>query len=148
MSKIKYKATKERLFGWGDEGGDGLRIVILENMFTNKDFDDESREYFFSILEQDIMNGLENMIGTVKKITIFWEHPDGIIKVKFSNSMEAENCVQKMNGWKYNGREIQCYYFDGKTNYNRVGLDENKIENIEKIEKIVEKLLDDDVIKE
>lgn len=63
---------------------------------------------------------VEREIGEIKKIQIFKDNPLGITKIKFKDSSSAEKCIKLINNRFYNGRIVKCYYYDGKTNYNKV----------------------------
>jgi len=119
IAKIKYKANKEKLMGWKDDDDitEGLRIVILENMFGPEDFTEETKTAFFELLEQDIRLDFEEKFGAIKRIKIFEHHPDGIVQIKFVRASDSENCIKIVNNRFYNGRRVECFYWDGKTNY-------------------------------
>jgi len=119
LAKIKYKANQEKLMGWKDDDDitEGLRIVILRNMFGPEDFTEETRAAFFELLEQDIRIDFEEKFGVIKRIKIFEHHPDGVVQIKFERASDAENCIKLVNHRLYNGRRVECFYWDGKTNY-------------------------------
>lgn len=80
-----------------DEGGIGLKIIVLQNMFSlqeaksssvNADFLVESN--FKEELMSDVRSGCEPF-GVVEKVTIFDTNPDGIVVVKFKSANAAEN---------------------------------------------------------
>jgi len=43
-------------------------------------------------------------VGEVIKIEIFEKHKDGVIKVKFQNSYDADQCIGIMNGRYFDHR--------------------------------------------
>lgn len=92
------------------------------------------------MLRLDIEKFLSTL-GQIQQLTIYKEHPRGIVRVKFKEAISAEKCVHLLNGKKYNGRKVECFYYDGKTNYNRVEPvpSEDKINDF--IEEILEKEL-------
>ena len=63
---------------------------------------------------------IEQEIGSIKKLQIYKENPLGIVRVKFNESSDAEKCIKIINNRMYNGRTVKCYYYDGKTNYNKI----------------------------
>lgn len=119
LAKIKWRANMERVAGWGDpdDQAEGLRIVILRGMFEPADFDEAGREAFFATLEEDIRLDFEEKFGPIKRITVCENHPDGVVQVKFERAGDAERCMHAVHNRFYNGHQIECFYWDGKTNY-------------------------------
>ncbi len=119
LAKIKFKASMEKMLGWGDDDdlAEGLRIVILKNMFGPEDTTEEGREEFFKLLEQDIRLDFEEKFGPIKQIKIFEDHPEGVVQIKFEKAPDAEKCLKLVHNRYYNGRQVDCFYWDGKTNY-------------------------------
>ena len=64
----------------------------------------------------DIKEELER-IGPVVRVKFFDTHPDGIVEVKFKEDKDAEECVSLMDGRFFDGREVECFYWDGETDY-------------------------------
>lgn len=97
----------------------GLRIVILEGMFTQEEvqMNEDRLDFFFEELELDVKAEIEQSIGAIDKIHIFRENPKGVIKIRFFSSLNAEECIKVMNGRFFDGRQIKCYFWDGKTDF-------------------------------
>ena len=66
--------------------------------------------------KDDIKQELEK-IGAIVRIRFFDTHPDGIVEVKFKEEKEASECITIMDGRFYDSREIECFYWDGETDY-------------------------------
>ena len=117
LTKIKYKANREKTFGWGEESGnDGLKIVILKGMFKLEDYTDENRDLFFEYLDTEIRREVSK-IGEIKTLEIYKDNPGGYVKIRFVKSSSASECIEIMNGRLYNGENIECFYHDNITNY-------------------------------
>jgi hypothetical protein len=43
-----------------------------------------------------------------------------VVKIKFKKSLSAKKCIELMHKRYFDCRELECFYFDGKTNYNYV----------------------------
>ena len=63
-------------------------------------------------------------MGPVKKITVYEFDPNGTVQIKFEDPKHAEACIgvgkyliQLMNERWFNGKCLECFYWDGKTNY-------------------------------
>lgn len=89
-----------------DEGGIGLKIIVLQNMFSLQEAKSSSVNADFLVepnfkeeLMSDVRSGCEPF-GVVEKVTIFDTNPDGIVVVKFKSANAAENvkssCDDKM----------------------------------------------------
>jgi len=133
------RAAAAQALSWSDDPTLGrgtkhaLRVVVLENMFHPSDFSpgpdcDPSTSSSTSIstgssfvdeLESDIASGCE-VYGGLEKITVFSQHPDGIVSVKFVHALDAQACVKGMNGRVYNGRRLKVYYWDHDTDFTAV----------------------------
>jgi HIV Tat-specific factor 1 len=127
LQRYKLKTDIERMLGWNEEDDEkGLKIVILKNMFEPIEFlkDPTLR----SDLELDIIEECEANFGEIEKFLIFEEHPDGLVKIKFRTPSAAEKCIQALNGRIYNGRSIETFYWDGKTDYRKTREDEVSVE--------------------
>lgn len=59
----------------------------------------------------------ETKLGPVKKIIVHEFNPQGVVQIKFQEAKPAEECIKLMNGRFFGGRELECFYWDGKTNY-------------------------------
>jgi len=116
VTKIKLKSDQERQFSWADEeAGEGLKIVVIKNMFTLEEA--EAEETFFEDLKRDILEECEAKLGPVHRITIFENHPQGVVQIKFKEAAAAEGCIKLMEGRFFAGRRIECFYWDGVTDY-------------------------------
>ncbi|KAK8789658.1 hypothetical protein WA171_001749, partial [Blastocystis sp. BT1] len=113
----------------GDEevGGVGLKIIVLENMFSLE----EAQKPGFKIeMKSDVLEGCEPF-GTVDKITVFDTNPNGIVVVKFKSANAADNCVKKMDGRFFAGRKLKAYFWDGHTDYRVKITEEEENEKLE-----------------
>jgi HIV Tat-specific factor 1 len=127
LKRFKLKTDIERMLGWNEEDEEkGLKIVILKNMFEPIEFlkDPTLRQD----LELDIIEESETNFGEIEKFMIFDEHPDGIVKIKFHTPSAAEKSIQALNGRFYNNRNIEAFYWDGKTDYRKTQDDEVSVE--------------------
>ena len=106
--KVAMSAMSQAL-SWNedDDGGASkfsfLKIVVLENMFTPSDFDDEE---FLPELEEDIATEC-GKVGEIEKITVFSSNPRGIVVVKFSTAFAAQRCIELMDGRFFGGKKIR-----------------------------------------
>mmetsp|Transcript_9206 Transcript_9206/g.22610 ORF Transcript_9206/g.22610 Transcript_9206/m.22610 type:complete len:569 (-) Transcript_9206:264-1970(-) len=126
--KIKKTDVKFKKFqqaqgaGWDDDGIreiKGFRIVILKYMFTQDEAGKgiEQREKFFEDLKLEVGTEIESKCGEIEKLTVFEYNPDGVIAVKFKQGTSAAKCIEIMHGRYFGQRKLECFYFDGKTNY-------------------------------
>jgi HIV Tat-specific factor 1 len=110
--------------GW-DEGENGriagglkgLRIVVLLNIFDPVELKHDINDEKLQALEKEVRTTCED-IGIVEKITVFSNHPAGVMIVKFSLPTAASEAVTKFNGLVLqNGRKVEASYWDGVTDY-------------------------------
>ena len=41
------------------------------------------------------------------------------MKIKFFSALHAEECIKLMNNRFFDGRELKCFFWDGKTDYRK-----------------------------
>ena len=99
--------------GWDEEKEiKGLRIVIIQNLF--------SLDSFSKDLKEKTVKYIEDNIGNVERTKIFQNNPDGVMEIKFKKASDAEACIEEMNNKEFSGRVLKCFYYDGKTDYRNV----------------------------
>lgn len=119
LQRYKIKTDVNRMLGWNEaEDEQGLRIVILKNLFEPIEFFED--EGLRQDLELDIIEECEANFGQIERFHIFEEHLEGIIKIKFKTPNAAEKCIEGLNHRYYNGKLIESFYWDGKTDYNKL----------------------------
>ena len=74
-------------------------------------------EQFFKELEEELKIELETQVGSVGKIEFFKENPNGVCKLRFTSSLNAEECIKLMHDRWFDERQLKCFYWDGKTDY-------------------------------
>ncbi|CAM9668900.1 unnamed protein product, partial [Discosporangium mesarthrocarpum] len=116
--KVARAATVQAL-SWAenDDTGQvkgGLKIVVLENMFSPSDF--EKNDKFGEELEADLLVEGEKL-GPVEKITVFAKNKKGPVVIKFGTAYAASECVKVMDGRFFGGKKLSCHFWDGVTNY-------------------------------
>jgi len=84
-------------------------------MFNPKDA--EGTEDFYEDLKGEVGAETESKCGKIEKITVFEKNLDGVIAIRFDSALSAEKCIQLMNGRWFGGKQIECDYFDGVTDY-------------------------------
>lgn len=110
MEKLRIKAELERKLGDEDDlhiHEIGLRIVILEGMYTEEEVlsYQERLDFFFDELELELRQEIEAGIGPIEKIQFFPENPrNGYIKIKFLSAIHAEETIKLMAGRFFDGR--------------------------------------------
>jgi len=110
--------SQQSLFSWHEVGDENPRVVILKHMFHPDDFAEEVT------LKQDLRLDMQEelgKLGTVERIRIYEHHPEGVISVKFADSLVAQKCVEKMRGRWYNGARVIADLWDNVTDYRPPG---------------------------
>jgi HIV Tat-specific factor 1 len=116
IAKIRYQVNQEKMLTWDDDiQGEGLRIVIVKNMFTPEIVLTDPE--YLEMIREDITCECEQNAWKVKRMVIFEFHPEGVVEIKFEKGEHAEACIGVFNGRFYGGRMLECGYYDGKTNY-------------------------------
>ncbi len=59
-------------------------------------------------------------VGTVEKVKIYHLHPEGVVTIKFRDEDAAAECVERMQGRFFGGRQLSASLWDGFTQYGKV----------------------------
>merc|ERR1711998_793469 len=102
--KKRNGLTQDSALGWDDFRTDaGGRILIISNVFAPEDSKEEG---FAEDLEVDIEAECTKKAGVVEKVTVFKDHPDGVVAVKFKENASAEKMLVVMNGRWFSQRKL------------------------------------------
>ncbi|KAK9388644.1 hypothetical protein V1515DRAFT_578964 [Lipomyces mesembrius] len=94
------------------------KIVILKHVFTLQELEDDLTAALD--IKEDIRDGCEE-IGPVTNVVLYDLEPDGVISVKFRNEDHALDCVSKMDGRYFSGRQLEASIYDGQVRYRKSG---------------------------
>ncbi|XP_018598598.1 17S U2 SnRNP complex component HTATSF1 [Scleropages formosus] len=90
------------------------RVVIIQNMFHPKDFEEDP--LVLNEIREDLRTECEKF-GQVKKVIIFDRHPDGVASVAFKEPEHADMCQVALDGRWFGGRKLSVQLWDGTTDY-------------------------------
>jgi len=117
--KVAQLAVKQAMDWDGGEyngrltgGMKGLRIIVLQPLFTRNQVTEEALES----LEKKVRSDCETC-GDVEKITAFASNPRGVVLVKFTQPTAASEAVKLWDGREFDGRRVQATFWDGVTDY-------------------------------
>ncbi|EEA08213.1 RNA recognition motif. family protein [Cryptosporidium muris RN66] len=122
---IAAKLEEQRLMSWSNEEVIGIsqgkslntRIVVLRHMYSKQDAEKFNEDdLFYKELEDEIYEEVSKF-GTVINVTSIPRHPHGIVCVKFKKSEDAEIAVSYLNNRFFDGRQIEAFLYDGKTDF-------------------------------
>ncbi|KAK8812595.1 hypothetical protein WA538_003809 [Blastocystis sp. DL] len=126
-----HMQQQKQTLSWaeGDEevGGVGLKIIVLQNMFSPEE---AKKPGFKEEMKRDVLEGCEPF-GAVDKVTVFDSNPDGVVVVKFKQANAADSCVKKMDGRFFAGRKLKAFFWDGHTDYRTKMTEEEENEKLE-----------------
>lgn len=125
VEKMRIKAEMDKQKAWDDSElhHSGLKVVILKGFYTTAELQAAQSqqgnlaEAFFKELEEELRVEIEQKVGSVAKIEFFKENPECVCKIRFLSSLHAEECVNLMHRRFFDARELECFYWDGKTDY-------------------------------
>jgi HIV Tat-specific factor 1 len=118
LDKMRLQAREKREGAWDEsEIPDvGLKIVIIEHFYTMEEIEAaQDVEQLLAEIEGELREEIEASVGRVARMEVFEETPT--CKVKFESALDAERCVQLMEGRWFDKRQLRCYFWDGKTDY-------------------------------
>ncbi|KAJ8098374.1 hypothetical protein POJ06DRAFT_240083 [Lipomyces tetrasporus] len=94
------------------------KIVILKHVFTVQELADDVAAALD--IKEDIREGCEE-IGPVSNVVLYDLEPDGVISIKFKDEDDALECVSKMDGRYFSGRQLKASIYDGQVRYRKSG---------------------------
>ena len=121
---------------WDDDGVAavrGLRIVVMLHMFRPQEaIESGDPDAFYSELEEDVLSEIQAKCGAVEKMTLFRGNSEGAVVVKFRSAAAADTCISLMHRRWFGGQQIDCQYYDGRTDYRvRASDDGNEEQRLE-----------------
>ncbi|EIW68105.1 hypothetical protein TREMEDRAFT_32917 [Tremella mesenterica DSM 1558] len=118
------------------------RVVVLKGMFSPKDLDEDPG--LLLELKEDVREEAETL-GEVTNVVLYDKEEEGVMTIKFKDTISAQACVNKMNGRFFDGRRISASLYTGKERFRRSGRgaeeDEEKSER-ERLEGFAQWLVD------
>ncbi|KAG6900539.1 hypothetical protein C0993_009116 [Termitomyces sp. T159_Od127] len=140
----KKRATRrlgkmqKKIDEWNDEDGFGpsispeestaaianqnSRVVVLKHMFTLEELAEDAT--LLLDLKEDVREECSTL-GEVTNVVLYDKEEDGIMTVKFRDSLSAKACLLKMNGRYFSGRRIEASLFSGRQKFRRSGAAED-----------------------
>jgi len=134
--KDVLKKQEQLALSWSD-GAEPVKetalcIVVLKNMFDPQELEDGGPAAVDDLV-RDIDEGLADMEGEVKKVTLFKK--PGVVLVRYTDPVHAENCVRMMRGRWFDGRRIDAHLWDGVTEYGPKDAEAEDKEQAERMDK-------------
>ncbi|WWC91332.1 uncharacterized protein L201_006275 [Kwoniella dendrophila CBS 6074] len=94
------------------------RVVVLKGMFTLEDL--EKDPGVLLELKEEVRDEAETL-GTVTSVVLYDKEEDGVMTIKFKDSVAAQACVLKMNNRYFDGRVIYAGIYTGKERFRKSG---------------------------
>ncbi|KAK9484019.1 hypothetical protein V1527DRAFT_471226 [Lipomyces starkeyi] len=115
-----------KLTDWDDDDAEQLsttnkrwnKIVILKHVFSLQELEEDLTAALD--IKEDIRDGCEE-IGPVTNVVLYDLEPDGVMSIKFRNEDDALDCVSKMDGRYFSGRQLEASIYDGRVRYRKSG---------------------------
>ena len=100
-------------------GVKGLRIIVLKHAFTlNQLSETHDEDAFLKVLESNLYKECSEL-GTVEKITMFSQNPEGVVVIKFTQPSAATDAIKAFDGRSLvpNHNKVEAIFWDGVTDY-------------------------------
>lgn len=115
-------------------GRKGLRIIVLQHMFTPLPNNEEKEDAMLQELEEKLRTKCSEW-GAVEKITVFASNPDGVVVIKFTQPGAASDAVKYFDGREWHGRlRAKASFWDGVTDFTVQNLEKEKAQEDERHE--------------
>lgn len=124
---------QKKIEEWDDEDGFGparneedeknivnrnCRVVVLKHMFSLQELNEDAS--LLLDLKDDVRDECSSL-GEVTNVVLYDKEADGVMTVKFKESLSAQACVIKMNNRFFAGRRIEAFLYSGKQRFKRSG---------------------------
>jgi len=125
---VKAKMHQEKLQAFSDEEvqDTGLKIVILKHFYTLEELQPDADSVLRDV-QAELDAELTAKVGKPLKMQTFKYNPEGVVKIKFASSGEAEKCIELMEGRFFDARQLSCFVWDGKVDFAKAN-EEKKVE--------------------
>ncbi|TKR59599.1 hypothetical protein L596_029247 [Steinernema carpocapsae] len=122
LTKSQRKRLEEnnnRHFKWEPEKSRAFRpvcecTVVIKHLFTLDEM--EADVTLGEKLKEEVTETCKRY-GTVKKVVMHENNPDGVASVTFENVENSDEAVRTLNGRLVKGRHLEVSLWDGKTKY-------------------------------
>nr|XP_031862309.1 uncharacterized protein CI109_002274 [Kwoniella shandongensis]KAA5529381.1 hypothetical protein CI109_002274 [Kwoniella shandongensis] len=94
------------------------RVVVLKGMFLPEDL--ERDPGLLLELKEEVREEAESL-GQVTSVVLYDKEEDGVMTIKFKDSVAALACVKKMNNRFFDGRRIYAGLYTGKERFKKSG---------------------------
>lgn len=136
----KLKKMQQKLFDWRPEKFIGERskherIVIVKNLFSPSDFDNEVQ--LILDYQQDLREECSKC-GEVRKVVLYDRHPEGVAQITMKEPEQADAVIQLINGRWFGKRQITAETWDGRTKYRIAEADAELNQRLNKWDKFLE----------
>ena len=137
----RRKKKQEKQLAWEPDKLRGERskrdkVVVIENVFDPKEFDEDAS------LILECSNRLRdhcNKFGSVRKVVVHDQNPQGICQVFFASPEEADISISMLDGRVFSkGKAMKAYTWDGKTKYKVNETEEEEKERLANWDKFLE----------
>ncbi|XP_065653331.1 17S U2 SnRNP complex component HTATSF1-like [Hydra vulgaris] len=135
--KVREGKGQTKLLDWVDRPQKRSkfdRIVILKNMFDNKEFENDPT--LINELKADLRSECEKF-GEIKKIIVFDRNPEGVASILFKEPEYADKCIEALNGRYYAKKVLSATTYDGVTNYQVQETAEEEAKRLQDWEKFI-----------
>ncbi|KAF1769616.1 hypothetical protein GCK72_001433 [Caenorhabditis remanei] len=138
--KKRYMEQQNKLFEWTPDKPRNYRpksdcTVIVKNLFT---LEMMSKNAALMLDLKEEMTQSCQKYGTVKKVVVYDNHPDGVVSVTFPTTEESDMAVKYLNGRVVDGRKLTAELWDGKTKYKIQETEEDEERRRKEFEKFIE----------
>ncbi|KRY12225.1 HIV Tat-specific factor 1 -like protein [Trichinella patagoniensis] len=117
--KKLLKEKQDKLFDWRPERLRGERpksdcTVIIKYLFTSEEI---SNNAAILLDRKELLKTECGKYGTVKKIVLYDNNPEGVAAVTFAEPTEADDCITMMDWRIFEGNQLRADRWDGVTKY-------------------------------
>ena len=137
-----------RLADWDDDDPSTLpdtssrwdKVVVLKHMFTLKELEEDPAALLD--ITEDVREECEKF-GKVTNVTLYDKEEDGVVTIRFGNSMSAEACVKVFEGRWFDGRRVEAYIADGNERFKKSKKNADDGDEVERLENFSRFIEDD-----
>uniref|UniRef100_A0A1I7UD52 17S U2 SnRNP complex component HTATSF1 n=1 Tax=Caenorhabditis tropicalis TaxID=1561998 RepID=A0A1I7UD52_9PELO len=138
--KKRYMEQQNKFFEWTPDKPRNYRpksdcTVIVKNLFTLEMM--AKNAALMLDLKEEMAQSCQKY-GTVKKVVVYDNHPEGVVSVTFPTTEESDMAVKYLHGRVVDGRRLTAELWDGKTKYKIQETEEDEERRRKEFEKFIE----------
>jgi len=111
---LTTQQQKDQALNWNEDMYEKRHVVIF-NLFDAKKVDPTDLDFYTDLTNE--LRAEATKLGKIESLHVFERSPLGAAVIKFEEWLGADRCIRLMNGRWFDGQQLKCEYYDGRSDY-------------------------------